>query len=168
MGSEIDLLYKIALDGVLREGRLDEDEDESIKAVIWTLVCVRELVTIGTLAALLNVESERVSEALHPLRSVLHASEGTEVVSTLHASFPEFMLSLERPGPSLSCNKTTHNGCLARWCFKLMEEQLRFNICVLEGSYRFVRDGDVSNYHKVRFIILTFGARSRALECVCA
>ena len=94
---------------------------EFIKQVLWTVVCVREPVTQGALAELLNANDEQVSAALEPLRSVLHVSEGSEVVSTLHASFSDFILSSERSGPWLHCKETAHSEYLARRCFELIK-----------------------------------------------
>lgn len=136
----IDQLYSNILGGVLEDGELEEEEVELIKRVLWTVVCVREPVSKNSLAALLDVSREQVVAALQPLQSVLHISEGTGVVSTLHASFSDFMLSSTRSGRSICCNETAYNKYLAIRSFELMKKQLRFNICDLETSYRFDKD----------------------------
>ncbi|KEP44951.1 vegetative incompatibility protein HET-E-1, partial [Rhizoctonia solani 123E] len=83
--------------------------------------------------------------ALHPLRSVLHQSEETGLVSTLHASFPDFMFSYERSG-TYFYDVVEHSQLLARRCFLVMKYQLRFNICNLASS--FVPDKEVENIEK--------------------
>jgi hypothetical protein len=136
---EIDRLYKTILEEALQDERQEESELGLIKQVLWTVVCAREPVTKRTLATLLKTKDELLSAALQPLQSVLHVSEGSEVVSTFHASFPEFLLNSERSGP-LWCDELAHSRFLAQRCFDVMKEQLRFNICNLETSYRYDKD----------------------------
>ncbi|CAE6491005.1 unnamed protein product [Rhizoctonia solani] len=94
-----------------------------------------------TIAELAEIDNpQRVARAIHPLRSVLHQSEAPGVVSTLHASFPEFMLSSERSGIYFY-DIVEHSHILARRCFMVMKEELRFNICDLFSS--FVPDKEV-------------------------
>ncbi|CAE6474956.1 unnamed protein product, partial [Rhizoctonia solani] len=69
-----------------------------------------------------------------PLRSVLHVSDHNNLVTTLHASFPDFMFSEER-SKQLFCNRSSHDGFLARRCLAIMKSQLRFNICKIESSF---------------------------------
>ncbi|KAG8729704.1 hypothetical protein FRC11_008171 [Ceratobasidium sp. 423] len=135
----IDRLYRVILEGALEGEEREEHEQEVLKQVLWTVVCVREPVTKQTLAMLLQVDSDQVAEALYLVQSVIHVSEATGIVSTLHASFPEFMLHSSRSGP-LGCNKEGYNQYLATRCFSIMEEQLRFNICRLKSSYDYDKD----------------------------
>ncbi|CAE7069330.1 unnamed protein product [Rhizoctonia solani] len=86
--------------------------------------------------------SERVMHALHPLRSVLHQSEETGLLSTLHASFPDFMFSNERSG-TYFYDVVEHSQLLARRFLLVMKEQLRFNICNLDSS--FIPDEEVED-----------------------
>jgi nucleoside-triphosphatase THEP1 len=138
---EIDKLYSMILSKALDQGKLKESEARMRQLVLWTVVCAREPMTIGGLAELLGVEGEqKVELAIQPLRSVLHVSERTGVVSTLHASFTDFMFSKERSN-EFYCDKEQHDGWLAVRCFDVMSQSLRFNICDLETSFRF--DADV-------------------------
>lgn len=141
---EIDRLYQIILDKVLpltagHIHRTGANEVGLTKQVLWTIACVREPVARSTLAALLKTDPERVLVALQPLRSVLHISEGDEVVSALHTSLHSFVLSPERSG-SLVCDEGSQNEYLASRCFEIMKTQLHFNICKLETSYRINQD----------------------------
>ncbi|CAE6431568.1 unnamed protein product [Rhizoctonia solani] len=135
----IDQLYKVILEGVLEDQEREEHEVMVIKQVLWTVVCAREPVTKETLAMLAQVDYDQVTEALRPLQSVIHVSEGSDIVSTLHASFPEFVLNPSRSGP-LSCNRHANHQYLVTRCFSIMDDQLRFNICGLKSSYEFDRD----------------------------
>ena len=96
-----------------------------------------------TIAALSGLDDpERVMYALLPLRSVIYQSEETGLVTTLHASFPDFLLSNQRSG-EFFCDVLQYSQLLAQRCFGVMKSQLRFNICALESS--FVADEQVND-----------------------
>ncbi|KAB5591856.1 Vegetative incompatibility protein HET-E-1 [Ceratobasidium theobromae] len=131
---ELDQLYNTVL-SMAFDKRLEESESENMRRVLWTAVCAREPMTVKTMSSVLNLTYDQVSLALRPLRSVLHVSEGSKVVSTLHASFPDYLLDHSRSGSEkFHCDKPQHNEFLARYCFEAMKG-LRFNICNLESSF---------------------------------
>ncbi|KAB5591737.1 hypothetical protein CTheo_4806 [Ceratobasidium theobromae] len=141
--AQLDELYATVLKSALTGDDLDDEAANDIKAVLQTVVCVQEPVDLKTLVALAGLDGmERAQSALRPLRSVLHLSENSGLVSTLHASFPDFMCSQERSG-SFFCDVEAYGQVLARQCFAIMQAQLQFNICNLESS--FVADKDVDN-----------------------
>ncbi|CAE6522231.1 unnamed protein product, partial [Rhizoctonia solani] len=141
--SDIDVLYSAILSAAVDDDELEPEEQDSIKAVLWTTICACEPVLIDTLAILCGLEElELAVSALQPLRSVLHVSDHNNFVTTLHASFPDFMLSQER-SKQFFCDKVSHNGLLAKRCLDIMRAQLRFNICHLKSS--FILDDEVPN-----------------------
>ncbi|KAB5588899.1 hypothetical protein CTheo_7654 [Ceratobasidium theobromae] len=141
--AQLDGLYTTVLKSALNGEDLDQ-EAEDTRAILWTVICAQEPVDIETLAALARLDDpERARSALQPLRSVLHISENSKLVSTLHASFPDFMFNEERSG-SFFCDATVHSQALVRQCFITMRNQLRFNICNIGTSFAFDRDvGDL-------------------------
>ncbi|KAF8752544.1 WD40 repeat-like protein [Rhizoctonia solani] len=68
------------------------------------------------------------------LYSVLHVSQITKMITTLHASFPDFMFD-EARSTKFYCDEAKHSQLLAEQCFHVMQGQLRFNICSLETSF---------------------------------
>ncbi|CAE6486732.1 unnamed protein product, partial [Rhizoctonia solani] len=141
--AQIDGLYTAVLKSALSEEELDAEETEDIRAVLRTVLFAPEPISVETIAKLAGIdEPRRVEYALHPLRSVLHQSEETGLVSTLHASFPDFMFNDKRSG-SYFCDVVEHSHLITQRCFSAMKEQLRFNICELESS--FVRDDQVDD-----------------------
>ncbi|KAB5588960.1 hypothetical protein CTheo_7594 [Ceratobasidium theobromae] len=141
--AQLDELYVTVLKSALSEDDLDDEGSDDVKVVLQTVVCAQEPVDVGTLAALAGLNDvERVDSALQLLRSVLHVSGSNGLVSTLHASFPDFLFDQGRSG-LFFCDRETHNQMLARQCFVIMRDQLRFNICNLESS--FVADKDVDD-----------------------
>ncbi|KEP45068.1 vegetative incompatibility protein HET-E-1 [Rhizoctonia solani 123E] len=139
----IDTLYTAVLHSALNEDELETDETEDIRAVLCIVLFAQEPINVETIAELAEIDDpQRVIHALHPLRSVLHQSEEAGLVSTLHASFPDFMFSNERSG-TYFYDVVEHSQLLAQRCFLVMKGQLRFNICDLASS--FVTDKEVEN-----------------------
>ncbi|KAF8753662.1 WD40 repeat-like protein [Rhizoctonia solani] len=125
---------KRSVDPVGRQGT-GRTGKERIRAVLRTVLMAQEPIGVETIALLAGIDgSRRVKYALSPLRSVLHQSESTGLVSTLHASFPDFMFSHTRSG-SYFCDMDKHSPGMAHRCFTLMKGQLRFNICDLPSSF---------------------------------
>jgi hypothetical protein len=139
--ADIDELYSTVLAAVFNNKNLYIKDIDRMRLVLRTAVCVREPVSIETLAVLAGTyNKQQVLAALKPLRSVLHVSEISALVSTLHASFPDYIFNQERSG-RFFCDEVAHSQFLAQQCFETMKAQLRFNICSLESS--FVLDKEV-------------------------
>ncbi|KAG8750011.1 WD repeat-containing protein 38 [Ceratobasidium sp. 423] len=133
--SGIDALYSTILTTAISDGELESEEREHIRLVLWTATCACEPIRISTLSALCGINNpDSTATALQPLQSVLHVSDHSELVTTLHASFPEYMLAKERSGVFF-CDKAAHNQLLAERCFQIMQVQLRFNICSIKSSF---------------------------------
>ncbi|KAF8705852.1 WD domain, G-beta repeat, partial [Rhizoctonia solani] len=134
----LDELYSTILSQAFRN--LKDDEGETLRSLLHVVIGARESLTVAALAELASLEGEdEVQLALLPLRSVVNISTDTRVVSTLHASFPDFMLSSER-SKKFHCERIKQNMYMATKCFHIMKKSLRFNICNLETTSRFDRD----------------------------
>lgn len=139
----IDELYTTVLAAPFADEDLDAQEKETLRLVLDTAVCAREPMSVTTMTKLLELDDEQdVTFALQHLRSVLHVSQDTHLVSTLHASFPDFVLDRKR-SKDLRCDSVGHNKLLALRCFGSMKRSLRFNICGLESS--FILDENISD-----------------------
>ncbi|KAG8742670.1 hypothetical protein FRC10_001026 [Ceratobasidium sp. 414] len=137
----LDDLYGNIVSTALGNEELESWEVENIKLILYTVLCARELLSIETLAGLLGLKGTKEAEfAIEPLQSVLHVSDSHKLVTTLHASFPDYMHDQERSG-RFWCDAGTYHGILAQRCFETTKKLLRFNICGLESS--FVCDSDV-------------------------
>ncbi|KAG8778664.1 hypothetical protein FRC12_024868 [Ceratobasidium sp. 428] len=128
-------LYTMILSSALDNKSLEAWDRDNIKLLLHTVVCAREPLSIESLTLLLQLQSaEQVQRAISPLHSVLHVDEGSNVVSTLHASFPDYMLAAERSG-RFFCDRAKHHELLSRRCFETMKDMLRFNMCNLASSH---------------------------------
>ncbi|CAE6359456.1 unnamed protein product [Rhizoctonia solani] len=141
--SAIDTLYSAILTAAIEDETLEVEEQNCMRLVIWTTVSACEPVLVQTLATISGIGSKDAAMvALEPLRSVLHVSENSGLVTTLHASFPDYLLTRERSG-RFFCNLPTHSRLVAAQCFGIMREQLRFNIGGIQSS--FIPDEKIPN-----------------------
>ncbi|CAE6474795.1 unnamed protein product [Rhizoctonia solani] len=139
----IDALYAAIIRGALEDDELDDVERNDILQVLHTIVCAQEPLTIGTLSGLLQFGSiDRTRAAIRPLWSVLHVSGTNELVTTLHASFPDFIYNETRPG-KYHCDPRPYHHKIGQLCFDVIQAAPPFNICELKSS--FVRDKSVKD-----------------------
>lgn len=114
---DMDELYALIIQVALEDPGLDDEEKEDTKQVLYTTLCAREPLTISALSELLGLHDvERVHAALRPLWSVLHVVESSELVATLHASFPDYMFDPTRSGNHY-CDPATQEQVLTQRCF---------------------------------------------------
>ncbi|KAG8794111.1 hypothetical protein FRC12_000459 [Ceratobasidium sp. 428] len=138
---DINALYGVILAAAFDDSKLASQDREEMKLVLHTVICAREPLSVDVMAGLLELDFETVWAALRPLFSVLHVLDGTQIITTLHESFPDYLVNRDRSGV-FHCDVKEHNRQLAQLCF----EQIKlpnppFNICNLDSSY--VLDEDV-------------------------
>ncbi|KAF8751483.1 WD40 repeat-like protein [Rhizoctonia solani] len=96
--SVIDELYKTILDTAFDRSRASQGNKRRMRMVLETAVCAIEPMTKIAMAKILNLDGDtQVDRLLLPFRSVLNVAQKTGLVTTLHASFPDFMLSKTDP-----------------------------------------------------------------------
>ncbi|GAB1518059.1 hypothetical protein RhiTH_001117 [Rhizoctonia solani] len=132
--ADIDKLYATILDAAVHDSNLDQEEQEQTLAIVWTAICAREPIDVDTLGALTGIKAAKVQVLLQSLYSVLHVSQATGTITTLHASFPDYMFDKAR-SIKFYCDEAKHSQLLSERCFEVMKGQLRFNICGLETSF---------------------------------
>ncbi|KEP51276.1 putative vegetative incompatibility protein HET-E-1 [Rhizoctonia solani 123E] len=133
---EIDQLYTTVLEAALGDQQRRKVERDRMQQVLNTVVCARDPLTVAGLSELLEIHNaDRVRAVLRPLWSVLHVVGANELVTTLHASFPDFMFDSAR-SKTYYCDRQANNGILAEHCLgRIKRMQPDFNICGLESSY---------------------------------
>ncbi|KAF8705997.1 WD domain, G-beta repeat, partial [Rhizoctonia solani] len=150
---EIDDLYTIILRAALDDPKSDEGEREDIRQVLHSVICAQEPLGVSGLSKLLKINDlDRVRAALRPLWSVLHISGSAELVTTLHASFSDYLFDSFR-SKQYYCDSGTHNRTMAMCCFGLYRDiSPQFNIGGLRSSY--VPDNEVEDIEeKVQNVI---------------
>ncbi|CCO33531.1 Vegetative incompatibility protein HET-E-1 [Rhizoctonia solani AG-1 IB] len=134
----IDELYKTVLDTAFGRPGLNQADKRTMKDVLDMAVCAVEPMTLNAMAGLLSLEgADQVDALLRPLRSVLNVSKGAGAVTTLHASFADFMLSVDRSG-TYHCKARSRHAAMAESCLEAMSAaKPKMNICGLPSSYLF-------------------------------
>ena len=154
--SLIDALYQQILWAAFCE--LDEATFCDRLKILHTILCTEERVSTsvaGRLASDLACTEELAKVAkvvIDDLHAVLYFKG--DRVFWYHASFLDFMFDEERSKfkvsdtpdtgsheVDMSCNATAHHAFLTHSCFRIMNSDLRFNICDLPSS--FLLDADV-------------------------
>ncbi|KAF8748172.1 WD40 repeat-like protein [Rhizoctonia solani] len=132
----IDELYKTILDNAFKRSELNEANRRTMRDVLEMAVCATEPMSLDAMASLLQLDSaEQVEALLGPLRSVLNVTKKAKLVTTLHASFPDFILSQGRSG-NYYCNPNTRHATIAEACLRLIDgAEPKFNICALPSSF---------------------------------
>ncbi|THU97559.1 WD40 repeat-like protein [Dendrothele bispora CBS 962.96] len=143
----IDSLYsEVLAEGISTSRQTSEEREISLK-VVHTVVSAATPVTCNTISHLLgyDVDVHDVQATVDNLNSVLYIDEKDKKVYTFHASFSDYILSAKRSGEN-HCDQSMHHVLLKDACFRIMNEQLHFNICNLPSS--FLLDKEVPDIDK--------------------
>ncbi|CAE6498790.1 unnamed protein product [Rhizoctonia solani] len=135
---EIDQLYGAILEAAISDRKLEPAERADMRLILHTVVCAKAPLTIDALNQLLKLNDiDRVHAALRPLWSVLHVMGPKMTVTTLHASFPDYLTDSKRSGNTpWHCVTAEHHEFLAQKSFERICDTIpQFNICGLESSY---------------------------------
>ncbi|KAF8675300.1 ribosomal large subunit assembly [Rhizoctonia solani] len=135
-GNPIDSLYLTILRSAFGQVDMSEADAQRMRDLLETVVCAVEPMKLETIASMLELRSvKHVHSLLQPLRSVLNIAKGTGEVSTLHASFPDFILSHDRSS-DFWCNQPGRHAMMAEACLRIIgAAEPKMNICGLPSSY---------------------------------
>jgi len=124
---------------ILREAyvHLETWEKKDLDLILQTVICIEVPLNTDALGELLDLGSRRVRGLLSRLHSVISVPEGDGVVTTFHASFPEYLKNPNCASQAgcRSLEATTVHGHLTESSFRLMNTNLRFNICDFPSSF---------------------------------
>ncbi|EIM79503.1 WD40 repeat-like protein [Stereum hirsutum FP-91666 SS1] len=114
--------------------------------ILHGIACARQPLSVNVLSELVSEASEHdhrdtVRQVVEALYAVVYISN--DRVYMYHKSFSDFIFDSERCTPQLACKREISHGILARGCFRVMDQSLRFNICNLPSS--FLLDSEVDN-----------------------
>ncbi|CUA78444.1 Ribosome assembly protein 4 [Rhizoctonia solani] len=139
---ELDKLYTAILESAFNRPHIGDENKKRMKMVLDTVICAQEPMSTEALAILLGLKNaEHARTLLRPLLSVVNVTEDTGLATTLHASFPDFILSADRSA-RFYCAATRHHIALTLACLKrISSNPVQFNICGIESSY--LRDQEV-------------------------
>ncbi|KAG9090348.1 hypothetical protein FS749_000620 [Ceratobasidium sp. UAMH 11750] len=140
---DVDALYTTILKATFDDNGLEDSERAEIRVILHTIICAQEPLSLAVISGLLGLDgASSVRTALRPLSSVLNTSaiNDSEFVTTLHESFPNYLLN-QRRSRQFFCDASQHNEEMALMCFnQIKAPNPPINICKLESSYVFDRD----------------------------
>ncbi|KAG9100670.1 hypothetical protein FS749_013717 [Ceratobasidium sp. UAMH 11750] len=137
----VDTLYTTILEAAFTDADLTGSDRAEMRVILDTIVCAQEPLSVDVVAGLLRLDDKTsVEAALRPLLSVLQVSDTTRTITTLHQSFPDYLLE-KRRSDRFHCNASEHNARLVELCFdQIKTPNPPFNICNLDSSYVFDED----------------------------
>ncbi|KDQ06464.1 hypothetical protein BOTBODRAFT_96524, partial [Botryobasidium botryosum FD-172 SS1] len=133
----IDALYTLALQDVITD-----EAHESFKVFVGLIMVAKVPLSVNGIALLAKQYQEQPAIPAKKLLGLLHSLlDGVETsstpVKTLHPSFHDFLTHSSHSASTFHIDKAIHNGKLALACFKLLNAELKYNICGLPDNHAY-------------------------------
>ncbi|KAJ6564287.1 WD40-repeat-containing domain protein, partial [Mycena capillaripes] len=148
--TDLDHLYlRIVNDAILLAALGDQraqDSHNQAMRILSTILHLREPLDSQSLADLLELEKSDLLGALLPLSAVIHVSDTPgAAIKIIHLSFREFMTSrVQGTRCEILCGTENQLRDLVSALMKVLDRELRFNICDLPTSY--LRNKDMPDF----------------------
>ena len=109
-------------------------------SVIGTIVLLQDPLPLRPLAILLHTDPDDVKGSLAHLQSIIFLSGPEDTPRIYHKSFPDFTTDARRCShdPRFHVSIGIQHACIARNCFRVMDEQLHANICDLKSPEKYM------------------------------
>jgi len=136
----LDSFYTQILLAAVPDDDDDDDEDawyEHYRIAVGTVVALQYPLPCVTLSALLGIDSDDIIRALCHLHSLLAPTDHDLTFRIHHRSFPDFVTSPSRCERRFLIDLTTRHLELGKRCLKVLDSQLKSNICNLGSADRF-------------------------------
>jgi hypothetical protein len=111
--------------------------------ILSTILHLLEPLDSQSLADILELDKTVILQTLLPLSAVIHVSDAPRAaIKIIHLAFREFMTSyVQKTRPQILCGTETQQRALVSALLKVLNRQLKFNICDLPTSY--LRNSDM-------------------------
>ena len=116
-------------------------------SVIGTIVLLQDPLPLRPLAILLQTDSNEVKGALVHLQSIIFLSGPENTPRIYHRSFPDFITDAKRcsHNPRFHVSIGMRHACIAQNCFRVMDKQLRANICDLKFPEMYLDNHEIQH-----------------------
>jgi hypothetical protein len=113
--------------------REKEEQYEMLRTTLGTIVILFSLLSIVSLARLLQIPKETIDQSLEDLHAILDIPKDQDRIRLHHPSFRDFLLDKQRCGDQHFWvdGKETHHA-LAESCLRLMSDKLKRDMCHLQ------------------------------------
>ena len=147
----VDLLYTQILEQAAADVGVVEDDEEvyfRFKTVVGAILLVSNPLSARALSDLLGVPN--IYTTLHTLHSLVLVPEDPEgPICTFHKSFPDFLTDSNRcKNEKFLVKPSIHHAEILLSCLRLMEKELKRNICNLDDYAVLTEVKDLSNHKK--------------------
>ncbi|KAJ7613251.1 hypothetical protein DFH06DRAFT_1015013, partial [Mycena polygramma] len=114
-----------------------QDSHNHAMQVLGTILHLYEPLDTASLAQLLQMDVKAVIRVLAPLSAVINVPEAAAgTIKVIHLSFREFMTSvIVHKRPDLLCGGDSQQWLVSLNILRVMQAELKFNICDLPTSY---------------------------------
>ena len=121
-------------------------------SVIGTIILLQDPLPLRPLASLLQADINDVRGALIHLRSIIFLTGPEDTPRIYHKSFADFIIDAKRCShdPRFHVSIGIQHAHIARNCFRVMEEQLRANICDLKFPEQYLDNDKIQRHPKDR------------------
>ena len=115
--------------------------------VIGTIVLLQDPLPIRPLAILLHTDPDDIKASLAHLQSIIFLSGPEDTPCIYHKSFPDIITNTERCShdPRFRVSIGIQHAFIARNCFRVMDEQLRANICDLKFPEKYLDNDKIQH-----------------------
>ena len=116
-------------------------------SVVGTIVLLQDPLPLRALASLLQTDIGDVKGALLHLQSIIWLSGPEKTPRIYHKSFPDFITDAQRCSSDrrFCVPVGLHQGWIAWNCFRVMDEQLRANICDLKFPEKYLDNDKIQH-----------------------
>ncbi|KIM22020.1 hypothetical protein M408DRAFT_333140 [Serendipita vermifera MAFF 305830] len=111
---------------------------EDFRTVVGAIILAKAPLSFTSLVHLLSMSRSTVEHICIGLQSVLEYHDNLRFH---HQSFVDFLLKCDKSTLGFSIERGRENRKLALACFRVLNEELKFNICSVESSY--LRNADI-------------------------
>lgn len=123
-------LYRQILNHSFREPTKEDSED--FRLVVGAIIMSRAPLSSSSLTQLLSIDEFTTEYICKGLQSVL---DSKNILQFHHQSFVDFLLDQNQCLPTFAVSQKSLNQKLTLACFRVLRNNLRFNICGLESSH---------------------------------
>ena len=134
-GDRVDALYGQILDLSFRDCKANIHE--RFRTVVGAIVLAKAPLRRIDLKRFVGTEENEpsINFILQKLSPVISIGDRDNIIRVCHLSFTDFMCNSNRLDKPFAISRSTHSEVMALNCLRIMNRQLKFNICGLESSY---------------------------------
>ncbi|KZT63203.1 hypothetical protein DAEQUDRAFT_172681 [Daedalea quercina L-15889] len=131
--ADMEEMYDLILDQA--QLKLDDEEASAVRRCLTAIACARDSLSLYDFAHFLDLTPRKARVAFAALHSVVDVPKSDDgLLTTYHASFPEYLISGARSASKVADPKVIHREFFEK-CLEIMKSGLFFNVSGCSTSY---------------------------------